>query len=100
MEYKDFEKCEKAEAGDNIKDISVFTLDEWEAINKVCPMTYEMFINCIEKCIFSQIDDILFELLNEYSDFVDKYAESIEEKAMNRQQAKRSKNAGKGLYIK
>lgn len=100
MEYKDFEKCEKAEAGDNIKDVSVFTVDEWEAINKRCPMTYEMFINCIEKCILSQIDDILFELLNEYSDFVDKYAESIEEKAIEYQQAKRSKSAGKGFYIK
>lgn len=100
MEYKDCGKCEKEENRDNIKDVSVFTVDEWEAINKRCPMTYEMLIDCIEKCILSQIDDILFELLNEYSDFIDKYAKSIEEKAMEYQQAKRSKSAGKGFYIK
>lgn len=100
MEYKNFEKYEEAENIDNIKYVSIFMVNEWEAINKRCPMTYEMLINCIEKCILSQIDDILFELLNEYSDFIDKYAKSIEERAMEYQKAQRSKSVGKGFYIK
>lgn len=100
MEYKNFEKYEKVENRDNIKYVSIFTVDEWDAINKRCSMTYEMLIDCIEKCILSQIDDILFELLNEYSDFIDKYAKSIEERAMEYQQAQRSKSVGKGFCIK
>lgn len=56
-----------------------FTDEELKAIDRQRPMTQELFNSCLEKCMRFQTNRLFYELLEEYPDFLLKYAKAIEE---------------------
>lgn len=56
-----------------------FSDEEQLAIDKQQPMTQELFNSCIDKCINLRMDALFYRLLEEYPDFLNEYAKSIEE---------------------
>ena len=61
---------------DSIPDAPDFTDEEWAGLCEEAPMTFELFISCIEKCIEGNYCECYFEILEqfpEYESLFDKY---------------------------
>ncbi len=63
---------------DSIADAPDFTEEEWDGLCGEAPMSFEMFISCLEKCAEGNYAECYFEILEqfpEYKDQLDDYYE-------------------------
>lgn len=81
--YKELSKKEK----NNLMEFFVMTFEfseeELAAIDKQKPMTMELFISCLSKCVKYRLDKLFVKLSNEYLKLSDEYVKAIEEEVKN-----------------
>lgn len=60
-----------------LMNIFILSDEETEALRKERPMTKELFISCIDKCLDKGADRMVVRIMNEYPELSDEYFEDI-----------------------
>lgn len=64
----------------SIPDAPDFTTEEWAALCEEAPMTFEIFVSCIEKCTDGNYAECYFEIMEQFPEYEDQLDKYLEEK--------------------
>lgn len=76
--HDDLSAKEKRNIDELLIVIFKFSDEELAAIDEQQPMTQELYNSCLDKCMQLGTDNLFYELLNKYPQFMTEYAKTIE----------------------
>ena len=62
----------------SIPDTPDFTGEEWAALCEESPMSFELFISCIEKCVDGNYGECYFDIIHQFPEYEDQFSEYLE----------------------
>lgn len=63
-----------------VPDSPDFNVEEWAALCEEAPMTFDIFVSCLEKCTDGNYSECYFGILNQFPEYGDQYDKYVEEK--------------------
>ena len=63
-----------------VPDSPNFTNEEWAGLCEEAPMTFELFISCIEKCVEGKYVECYFDIIQQFPEYEDQFLDYLEKK--------------------